>query len=202
MSLRALARQLRTSHQLLGHYLAGLDKWRSNESYRSAKKQLDSIRAAARSENRSLTPLEKQRVQALSGQMLRAMAMLSMLGDVKKIEIQALDGPLHPADFKILEMYSRAGVPGAQKLLLRREEIGVKRKKPFAQIVRKTPRLEGETPVDWMRRIWDVCDKYDTNVPRVMTLERLERLSRSKSKATQNNLPADSADAAKPCRFA
>jgi len=38
-SLRALARQLGTSHQLLEHYLKGLEEWRCRESYLRAKQR-------------------------------------------------------------------------------------------------------------------------------------------------------------------
>ncbi len=56
-SLRALAREFGTSHQLLTFYLKGLGKWQGEESLRRAKE----IRA--RVENRVLTPWEVQQAQ-------------------------------------------------------------------------------------------------------------------------------------------
>jgi hypothetical protein len=43
-SLRALACELGTSHQLLSHYLDGLEQWEYNERYRNAKKACEEIR--------------------------------------------------------------------------------------------------------------------------------------------------------------
>ncbi len=60
-SLRALARELETSHQLLRHYLAGLETWRACEDWRRARE----IRANARAEGRFLTPWENQQATAL-----------------------------------------------------------------------------------------------------------------------------------------
>ena len=53
-TLRALARQLGTSHQLLIHYLSGLDEWQR-------KKDLERLRALAEAKNITVTPeLEKR----------------------------------------------------------------------------------------------------------------------------------------------
>jgi DNA-binding transcriptional MocR family regulator len=58
-SLRELARQLGTSHQLLQHYLAGLEAWKAKERYNRAKemaqKKADEARARAKAENRKMT---------------------------------------------------------------------------------------------------------------------------------------------------
>jgi len=48
-SLRALATELGTSHQLLKHYLDGLEKWKRD-------KDLERIRASARAKGVPLTP--------------------------------------------------------------------------------------------------------------------------------------------------
>jgi transcriptional regulator with XRE-family HTH domain len=47
-SLRALARELGTSHQLLGHYLSGLEAW-------SGREDLLRLRATAKAKNVTLT---------------------------------------------------------------------------------------------------------------------------------------------------
>ena len=48
-SLRALAREIGTSHQLLGHYLSALEEWRQD-------KDLERLRAHAKTKNLTLTP--------------------------------------------------------------------------------------------------------------------------------------------------
>src|SRR5215831_16932874 len=55
-SLRALARELGTSHQLLNHYLRNWHKWQAKEYRRKAQE----IRARAEMQNRTLTPREEQ----------------------------------------------------------------------------------------------------------------------------------------------
>lgn len=89
----------------------------------------------------------------------------------------------------MLELFAKNSVPGAEELLQRRAEIGVKQKKQFAAIVEDTPRKEGELYSAWVRRIWDECEKYETNCPTVLTDELLEKYSRSKPKRQAENLP-------------
>lgn len=101
-SLRSLACELNTSHQLLGHYLK---QWRKKR------------------------------------------------------------GPLHPTEFKILKIYAKEGFAGAQELIEKCLSVGLKKRKPFAEIVRETPRRDGEPLRLWVRRIWDRCEDYDTECP-------------------------------------
>src|SRR4029077_1280618 len=58
-SLRALARALGTSHQLLHHYVDGLEEWECRARYQSAKekaqKEAVEIRARAEAEGREMT---------------------------------------------------------------------------------------------------------------------------------------------------
>ena len=56
-SLRALARELATSHQLLTHFLSGLEEWRR-------ERDLEHIRAQAKNKNVTLTPAEERRYLA------------------------------------------------------------------------------------------------------------------------------------------
>jgi hypothetical protein len=72
-SLRALARELGSSHQLLNHYLKGLEEWQYQERFRQAIKALKGISARAQAENRFLTPWEQQQFRALAREALRAM---------------------------------------------------------------------------------------------------------------------------------
>jgi hypothetical protein len=60
-SLRALARQLDTSHQLLGHYLDGLEEWKWQERRRKAQEESEEIRARAKAEGREMTWSECRR---------------------------------------------------------------------------------------------------------------------------------------------
>lgn len=58
-SLRALARQNNTSHQLLAFYLKGLEEWQQRERYRTARRRAqqraEEIRAQAAVEKREMT---------------------------------------------------------------------------------------------------------------------------------------------------
>jgi hypothetical protein len=53
-SLRALARELGTSHQLLGHYLSALEEWRW-------EKELQVFHAKAKAKNLTVTPAVERR---------------------------------------------------------------------------------------------------------------------------------------------
>lgn len=70
ISLRTLAAELGTSHQLLSFYLRRWDKWQIKESLRKAQETRDHGKA----EKRSLTPLEEAKSGKLSGQMLEEYA--------------------------------------------------------------------------------------------------------------------------------
>src|SRR5215469_779122 len=59
-SLRSLARELGTSHQLLSHYLERLHVFQSQEYFGRSKE----IHARAEVEGRPLTPLEEQQANA------------------------------------------------------------------------------------------------------------------------------------------
>jgi hypothetical protein len=197
-----LARQLCTSHQLLKHYLDGLDKWRFQGRYRKAKLELDEIRARAKAENRALTPWEEQRAHDCLMASLRAHAALVSLDSIERIKQDARRGPLHPAQLKMLKLFAKQGFPAAQELLPKCLRAGVKQRKRFAEIVKETPRQEGEATMSWVRRIWNQCSKYVTNCPANITEELLQRYSRSSAQSRENNLPPISADSAKSFRTA
>jgi len=106
-----------------------------------------------------------------------------VLDQIERMRQEAKRGPLHSAQFKMLEIFAKQGFQGAQKLLERRAQIGVKKRKRFADIVKETPRQEGEAADRWMNRIWDQCEKYETKVPSVISEELLERLSLQERRA-------------------
>jgi len=166
-SLRALALDLSTSHQLLQHYLDGLDEWECKARCQRAKEEAEEIRARAKAENREMTFRE----------CVDAIITPGLLEQIESIRQDAKRGPLHPAQFKMLEISAKQGLPGARELLQKCSQIGVKKRKRFAAIVKETPRQEGESHVAWVRRIWDECEKYDTKCPTVITEELLQELS-------------------------
>jgi len=177
-SLRALARELGTSHQLLTHYLVGLEKWQYEERYRRAKKQADEIRARAVAENRNLTFWEEQQIRACDTARIQALVGPALIAALEGIKRDAKRGLLDRYQFKTLKLFARRNYPGAQELLQKCSEAGLKPRKRFAKIVKDTPRLEGEDYIRWVRRIWDECEKYDTNCPTSITEELLEKYSR------------------------
>jgi len=73
----------------------------------------------------------------------------------------------------MVNIFAQQGFPGAQELLLKCSRVGLKKRKPFVEIVKETPRQEGETDTARVRRIWDRCPKYDTKCPAVITEELL-----------------------------
>jgi hypothetical protein len=182
-SLRALARELSTSHQLLQHYLDGLEEWEFKERYQRAKekaqKKAVEIRARAEAEGREMTMRE----------CLDAMVTPGLHDQIERIRQDARRGPLHPAQFKIVKLWAKQGFPGAQEVVQKCASAGLKKRKRFAEIVKETPRQEGETSGAWVRRIWDECDKYETNCPQMLSIELLERYSREGAKNRAENLP-------------
>jgi hypothetical protein len=92
-SLRALACELGSSHQLLAHYLDGLEEWLFKERYRRAKKQAREIRARAKAENREMTMRE----------CVATILTPKLLDDLEKIRQAAKRGSLDPYQFKTLK---------------------------------------------------------------------------------------------------
>jgi hypothetical protein len=172
--LRALATELGTSHQLLQHYLGGLEKWKAEEDCRRAKIRLEEIRARVKAEGRN--DWEEWRANPEYRQAtFRALVVPSTLKQIEEMKQEAKRGPLHRLQIKLLKMFTKWGFSEAQKVLDARPRV--KQRKPFAEIVKETPRDEGETSSAWVHRIWNECDKYETNIPTVLTDELLEKYS-------------------------
>ena len=199
-SLRELARMLGTSHQLLKHYLDGLEKWRYKERYRMATEESDQIFARAIVEGRPMTQSEEQRSHACAIAVIRAKAGCLLLESLAKLKEQARRGPLHPTEFKIVKIFATQGLPGAQELLQKCLRDGVMKRKPFKEIVKDTPRQRRETFSSWVERIWDECAKYDTKIPAVITEELLQKHSQSNARNQKKNLPVSSSRPAKSFR--
>jgi len=78
--------------------------------------------------------------------------------------------------------------PGAQELLRSCTPPPIRKRKRFTSIVKGVPRLKDETYSEWIRRILDECDKYETQIPDVIEIEALEELFRpiKKSRPTSD----------------
>jgi hypothetical protein len=109
--LRALARELGTSHQLLQHYLDGLEEWECKERYRRANekahKKAAEIRASAEAEGREMTMRE----------CFDAFLSPGLVNQIERIRQDAERGSLHHLQFKMLEQLAKHGFPGAQEIL-------------------------------------------------------------------------------------
>jgi hypothetical protein len=125
-SLRALARDLDTSHQLLKHYLGGLEKWRYKERYREANAEADRILARAIVEDRPFTQWEEQRRHACAIAAMRAKMGCLLLDDLARLKQEARRGPLHPAQFKLVKILAKRGFPEAQVLLENLSQSGAR----------------------------------------------------------------------------
>jgi hypothetical protein len=193
-SLRALARELGTSHQLVHHYLDGLEEWECKERYERAKekaeRQAAEIRARVEAEGREMTMREAIDVILTPG----------LHDRIERIRQEARRGPLHPGQFKILKLWAKQGFPAAVEVLQKCASAGLKKRKSFAAIVKDTPRKEGESSGAWVRRIWDQCDKYETDVPVILTVELLEKYSRKYDVKSKGNLPPIAPENAKSFR--
>jgi hypothetical protein len=191
-SLRALARELDTSHQLLAFYLKGLGKWRAEEYWRQARE----IRARAMDENRDLTSWEEQQALAYDRAGAGTMAHFILLESIERMKKESEQRLLCWQEIKVLKMLAR-DFPEAQELLQKCLRDGVMKRKPFEEIVKDTPHQEGETFNSWVGRIGDECEKYDTKIPHVVTEELLQKCSQGSAKKRKNNLPVIPPGAAK-----
>jgi hypothetical protein len=113
LSLRALARELGTSHQLLKYYLNGLEKWQGEKWLHEACE----IRTRAYAEGRFLTLGEEQRDHDLTGAGVHAIAASAMRGLLERLKRDAKCGQLNGHQMKTLKVLIRAGFQGAPELL-------------------------------------------------------------------------------------
>jgi hypothetical protein len=118
VSLRALAVELGTSHQLLSFYLKGLNDWQKKDYRRRAK----AIRDRTEAENRYMTPWEESQVKALERAAFHCMIDSVLQPTLKRLEADA--GQWFQAGTKLSRLQLRAvkaldqmGVPIARKIL-------------------------------------------------------------------------------------
>ena len=124
-SLRALARELGTSHQLLGFYLKYLENWQRKEWLREANE----IRARAYSDCRPTTPWEEQRVDDLTRAGIGALAGSALRDSLQRLTGEAKRGPLNWHQIKMRKLLARNGFPEAQELLRHCSQSTVKNPK-------------------------------------------------------------------------
>lgn len=98
-SLRALARDLGTTHQLLTHYCYGIESWKARE-------KANRIRARAEAEGREMTLRECLDVFVTPG----------LLADVESLRHAARRGPLSSWQIKTLKLLAKH-FPAAQEVL-------------------------------------------------------------------------------------
>jgi hypothetical protein len=113
VSLRTLAIELRTSHQLLAFYLQGLDKWQMKEYRRRA----EDIRERAVAENRSMTSLEESQVEALERAAYLCLLDSVLQPTLKRLEADSNAGTLSKRELMVVRFLAQRGVPIALKIL-------------------------------------------------------------------------------------
>jgi LmbE family N-acetylglucosaminyl deacetylase len=123
-SLRALACELGTSHQLLTFYLKRLEKWKGEEYWRQARE----IRARAKPENRVLTPWEEQQAHAYDRAAIRTTIASMLLDEIQRMKEESERGPLCWQQIKALKIFARE-FPEAQELLQKCSQSSVKNQK-------------------------------------------------------------------------
>jgi hypothetical protein len=151
-------------------------------------KGVSSIRARADAENRPMTQWEEQQACAYDRAAVSITAGCMLRADIKRMRKESERRPLCRQEIKALKIYARH-FPKAQELLLKCSKSGPKKRKHFAEIVRESPRQEGETYPAWVRRIWNQCANYDTKCPAVITEELLQRCLQGSARGHKNNLP-------------
>jgi hypothetical protein len=119
ISLRALAIEIGTSHQLLGSYLRRWDKRQAREYRRQAKE----IRIRAEAETRSGIVTEMQR----QAQALEKAAFQSMIGSVlddtvRQLKLKTRGNQLSRSELRILRLLSSRGFCEAREVLDRIEQ--------------------------------------------------------------------------------
>lgn len=121
-SLRTLATELNTSHQLLAHYLDDLDVWQAKENCRKAKDSIQEIRARAESEKRSLAPWEEQQIRAKDRASMHFLINSVVIGAFKKwegeLEQDVKEGrPPTAQAGRLLQVFAKRGNQQAQTIL-------------------------------------------------------------------------------------
>jgi hypothetical protein len=165
-SLRALARELGTSHQLLEHYLDGLEIWQAREYDRTAakeyKRKSDEILARAAVEGRSMTEWEQEQAAACREKQWRAEWRATFINRLWKIKQAAQRGPLQWHHVQMLKIYAKYRYPGAQELLQKHGSQALSRaetERALKKACLKTVVVQDERGAELQSAGVDVCDR-------------------------------------------
>jgi len=116
-SLRELARELRTSHQLLSHYLEGLGVWQATRQMNEYRRLKEEIEAREKAEHRWCTPQEDPRVCIYGRKWLAQMWVVAMEKTLTCWRRQARKKNLTTKQIKTLGELASKGHKGARKIL-------------------------------------------------------------------------------------
>jgi hypothetical protein len=114
-SLRELAVELGTSHQLLSFYLKGLNDWQRKD----CKRRAQAIRNLADAENRFTTPWEESQIRALEHASSCCMIDSILQPILDRWEAHAKARTLSKQELKCITLFAQRGVPIAQEILKR-----------------------------------------------------------------------------------
>lgn len=120
-SLRAFARELGTSHQLLTFYLKRLDEWQAKEYWRQARE----IRARAIAEGRPLTHWEEHQAHGCDRAAISITAGCLLRDDIKSMRKESERRPLVWQEINSLRFLA-PGFPEARELLKKCSQNGAK----------------------------------------------------------------------------
>lgn len=113
-SLRALAAELSTSHQLLAFYLRRQGKWESRQYRKMAQQICD----WARAENRQITNDEQARINAYSRAAMFSLADFAVAEMLRKVRQVSREGrPLRRMYVRMAKLLVRAGCAEALDIL-------------------------------------------------------------------------------------
>jgi hypothetical protein len=108
-SLRALAQELGTTHQLLSFYLNGLNDWQRREYLRKSQE--------IRAKGVAMTWADEQQGIALERAALATLVDSAVDSMLREIEADKKTGKVTRKQIKIVELVARKGFPAAKKLL-------------------------------------------------------------------------------------
>ena len=123
-SLRALARDLGTSHQLLSFFLKDLGQWQGEEYWRHAR----DIRDRAMAELRSLTQWEEQQIRAYNRAAVRATVGPMLLDTIERITQESERRPLVRQEIETMKLLA-PGFPEAMEFLQKYSQNDAKNEK-------------------------------------------------------------------------
>jgi hypothetical protein len=126
ISLRALGRNLGTSHQLLSFYLRTWDRWEGKEYRRRA----DEIRERAWDEKRGLTPSEEAQTKAYDNAAFQSMIASVMDYSMRELLMRLEAGrTLSRQQTRLVNLLARKGFPMARKIKEQCSQNNVKTQK-------------------------------------------------------------------------